>query len=822
MPPESLLEPAVIDQTTGEPDWAKHGEALPELAHLIRAYVQSSPGCVVHEVATMYQVVPKTVLKHVRTLERHKLVRTKQRHGRLELHPHRPPRPRRRPIIQTRQQEVIRCADLFCGMGGFSAGMAAAFEELGENPADHVDLVAINHWDKAIKYHAKNHPWARHGQEAIEEAQPLEWFPDGYLDLLVVSPSCTHHSSARGGKPVDDGLRSHAWAAVRWARDLDVSVIIVENVPEFVKWSPLEWAPHQNCRMRCGRCKGTGQSKAGRSCKSCSSSGKCDVCNNTGRYKKATNDGSWFRAWIKELRRLGYEVDWRVNLNAADYGAATSRKRFFLVARKDGRAIQWPKQTHSKDGKVPGTKRWRGSQEIIDWSLAGESIFTRKKKLAWNTMVRIAMGVYRYNGVDIRPVLAAMYPDKAGKMPAFKERPDVITAQPYGVQFQGTSTAFDFDRPLPGFTAGGGKLSILTPRTTRFSYTGIPPYVAPLESQQQGGVEDFLALVEPHVTEYYSNGRPHGVEAPLPTATTKDRQGLVEPCIIDHFGSKDNWGARIKGTDEPVPTLTGNGRWELVEPVIVRSGGRESLPTSVRQPIHNIETREHYAVAQPMILGQHGGAALRPVQDPLPTVAGGGAIQVMQAMLLPPNGIQGGLESNQAKPLDQPVPTITAGRGGQMGILEPHVHQHTHGGRHFGVDQPLPTITTAHRGELAVAQPGAFLYPNHGEAPGQEPRTHSIDEPVPTITTTNNARVIMPVLYTQDGVVIYDITMRMMAPRELADAMGFPESYILPPSKTTAIKMIGNAVQRHIAKALIKANVDPRRYGLDAWLVPAA
>ena len=203
---------------------------------------------------------------------------------------------------------VALVADLFCGAGGSSTGARRALASLGFQ----MNLVAVNHWNIAIETHSRNHPEARHYCQDVNSVKPAVLVPEGKLDLLMASPTCTYHSRARGGKPINDQGRMDPWAIVHWCTDLRVRRLLVENVPEFVDWGPLD--------LR------------------------------TGRPIKRRG-GEYFRAWTAALQGAGFKLDWRI-LNAADFGDATTRERFFLMARSDGKRVHWPDPTHSRSGEA--------------------------------------------------------------------------------------------------------------------------------------------------------------------------------------------------------------------------------------------------------------------------------------------------------------------------------------------------------------------------------------------------------------------------------------------------------------------------------------
>ena len=242
--------------------------------------------------------------------------------------------------------------DLFAGGGGASTGIEWA---LGKSPD-----IAVNHDRRAVAMHRVNHPHTRHFCESVFKVVPQEVCAGRPVGDLWMSPDCTHHSKARGSKPVSKRVRGLAWVGKRWAATVRPERIYLENVEELQQWGPLvrvngEWKP---CKKRAGRT---------------------------------------FRNFVRELRRLGYQVDWR-ELRACDFGAPTIRKRLFLIARCDGQPIIWPEATHAepKAAAARGLEPWRTAAECIDWSIPCPSIFNRKKPLAENTLRRVAKGIKRY------------------------------------------------------------------------------------------------------------------------------------------------------------------------------------------------------------------------------------------------------------------------------------------------------------------------------------------------------------------------------------------------------------------------------------------
>lgn len=359
---------------------------------------------------------------------------------------------------------TILAADLFCGGGGTSSGLAHACKEM----AVPVHLVAINHWDIAIQTHAANHPWAEHICAPIESLDPTKVVPGGRLDLLVASPECTHHSSARGGKPINDQLRASPWHVLPWLSRLYVEAVLIENVPEFQSWAPL--------------------GADGRPLKS--------------------RKGETFKAFIHAIQAHGYTVSYRV-LNAADYGDATTRRRVFILARRGrDKQIHWPNPTHSQGGKVKGTKSWRTAREVIDWTLPGQSIFNRKHPLAENTMRRIYYGIQKFGGPTLQPFLIVL----RGTSDA-----------------QVASSAKSVCQPIPTLSAGGNHVGVCDPFVLGQQSGSVPRSVRdPLPTIAAGGA---ISLIQPCLVEYYGNGSAKSVDEPMPVVTTRDHFALIQPVL---------------------------------------------------------------------------------------------------------------------------------------------------------------------------------------------------------------------------------------------------------------------------------------------------
>lgn len=427
---------------------------------------------------------------------------------------------------------MITTASLFCGAGGESAGRELAFEQLGIDTRRFNGL-ALNHWDLAVGVHGRNFPHVKVVQEDITQVSASD-FGLRHIDLLWASPSCVHHSRARGGKPRAEQQRSHAWEVVdRWLKVADVSVFLLENVPEFQEWGPLYDTHSDGCD---GRHDPEDVDEDGRP--------NWRFCH----FNKPIPErkGEYFRRFVQQLRDIGYEVDWRV-LCAADYGDPTTRRRLFLQAVNDGRGIHWPRQTHRDPKKIIGLfdtplPDWRSAAECIDWSLPVPSIFDRKKPLADATCRRIAAGTVKY----------------------------VIEQQPFIVNFRGTNDACILN-----------SASSLT---------------EPIRTISSGGVH--AALVVPFIERFYGGPagfQPGAVSlaAPMPTVTANAHHSLVAAHLvgIDNKSSNGIWD--IKG---PLSTTTTKARHCLCAAFLTEYYSQGSVDQSLAAPMRTVTTKDRHSL----------------------------------------------------------------------------------------------------------------------------------------------------------------------------------------------------------------------------------
>jgi len=438
-------------------------------------------------------------------------------------------------------QELV--IDLFAGGGGASCGIE---QGLGR-PVD----IAVNHDPMAVTMHQANHPGTRHFCESVFSVNPSDVTGNQPVGLLWASPDCTHHSKAKGGKPVSAKRRGLAWVVIKWARRTRPRVIMLENVEEFEDWGPV--IPKKGPDGTVLRFP----------------DGKPQLMPCPDRK------GQEFRKFIQQLERVGYQVEWR-QLRACDYGAPTIRKRLFLIARRDGRAIVWPKASHGRPESLPvrrGRQQpYRTAAECIDWSLPCPSIFTRKKPLAENTQRRIAKGIQRFVLEAADPFIIAIDHGSARSgcnwsagepltTITTENRHALVTAH---IQRQfGNSVGNDARDPVGTVTAGGGGKSALVTAFLAKYYGGV---VGIPVTQPTGTVTtvDHHALVAAHMINLKgSDRRARSADEPLSTICAGGTHaGLVAAFIAPYYGS----GSGETGRDirQPAPTATTKDRLQLV------------------------------------------------------------------------------------------------------------------------------------------------------------------------------------------------------------------------------------------------------------------
>lgn len=605
--------------------------------------------------------------------------------------------------LQMPKVELI--IDNFAGGGGASLGIERA---LGRA----VDY-AVNHCKSALAMHEFNHPATRHYCESVWKVDPVMMCKGNPVGLAWFSPDCRHFSRAKGKKPVSRKIRCLAWIVIRWARKVRPRVIMLENVREFQDWGPL-------IRKRNG-----------------------DDVPDPGRK------GESFKRWVSELKRCGYQVEYKV-LNAADYGAPTHRRRLFVIARCDGKPIVWPKPTHGPDTNNP----YRTAAECIDWSIPCLSIFDR-------------------------------YRDRLKKKCSKKCRGKLHLAEGFSLQ----SNVHDVVCPICQKLEPRMKENPLAEKTLRRIALGIKRYV--LESPKP-----FIVPVT-HAGERKN----HSLDDPFPTVTAANRGelALVTPHITTYYGPKQGSEFRGNGVDEPLRTQTTENRHGLVSATLVQTGygereGQMPRALDIEKPLGTVVSGGgKHGLVSALLTKYYGGVVGHEIDKPTGTVT-----QVDHHALTTANLVKiGQYGSNGDCTKSVEVPTSTIVSKNEHCIATTHLIKMNGTGTANDVNDPLHTVTS---GGFKFGLVYAFLCKYFGTAIGCP-----VNEPMHTVTAKDRMCVITVNI---DGVTyaIADIGMRMLQPRELARAQGFPDDYILTGSKSNQVAKIGNSVCPPIATALVKAN----------------
>ena len=458
--------------------------------------------------------------------------------------------------------------DNFAGGGGASTGIELA---TGKS----VDI-AINHDPEAIRMHKANHPHTKHYCEDVWQVDPVKACKGRPVGLAWFSPDCKHFSKAKGGKPKDKFIRGLAWVACRWAGLVRPRVIMLENVEEFKTWGPL----------------------------------------NRGHHPIKAKQGKTFEKFVQQLQDLGYEVQFR-ELVAADYGAPTMRKRFFMIARCDGNPILWPDPTHaprdSEDVKAGLLKPYVGAYTQIDFSRPCPSIFDTSKEikekygiravrpLAPKTMERIARGLKKFVLDNPEPFIIQC--NHGGK-----RRPN------------------DIREPMPTITGKHG-------------YGIVEPYM--VQIGQTGFAKD----------------RSKDVREPLTTIVSKNEHCLISPTLIQYHSETAKGEVRGQTIEDPIMTVDGSNRYGLVTSFLHKyyDGGYKGAGESVENPLPTVTAWDHNSVVTANLIQMNNHCDGKDIRQPLPTItAGDGHFGEVRAFLIKYYGAGTGQD------IKNPLDTVTA------------------------------------------------------------------------------------------------------------------------------------------------------------------
>lgn len=458
--------------------------------------------------------------------------------------------------------------DNFAGGGGASTGIELA-------TGYSVDI-AINHDPEAIKMHKANHPNTKHYCENVWAVDPVKACNGHPVGLAWFSPDCKHFSKAKGGKPKDKNIRGLAWVALRWAGLVRPRVIMLENVEEFKTWGPL----------------------------------------NRRHHPIKSKQGKTFEKFVQQLTDLGYKVEFR-ELIAADYGAPTMRKRFFMIARCDGKPIIWPEPTHapvdSEEVKKGLLKPYVGAYTQLDFSLPCPSIFDTSEEikekygiravrpLAQKTMDRIARGLKKF-------VL---------------DNPEPFIIQ---CNHGGERRPNDIREPMPTITGKHG-------------YGIVEPYM--VQIGQTGFTKD----------------RSKDVREPLTTIVSKNEHCLISPTLIQYHSETSKDGVRGQTIEDPIMTVDSSNRYGLVAPFLQKyyDGGYKGAGDTLENPLPTVTAWDHNSVVTANLIQMNNHCDGRDLRDPIPTItAGDGHFGEVRAFLIKYYG------QGTGQDIEEPLDTVTS------------------------------------------------------------------------------------------------------------------------------------------------------------------
>lgn len=690
--------------------------------------------------------------------------------------------------------------DNFAGGGGTSTGLERAFGR----PVD----IAINHNAEALAMHAANHPHTLHLCESVFDVDPIKVTRNQPVGLVWLSPDCKHFSKAKGGKPVDKQIRGLAWVALRWVVRTKPRAFMLENVEEFKTWGPLMlailagvevWMPDparkgETFRAFCQMLT-TGIPLAEREGNDAIREMREVLCDGPLALTEHEVD--------QLLGGMRYALEYD-ELRACDYGTPTIRKRFFMVGRRDGLPIvSRPPVTHfNPKGKPLVTGNllpWRTAAECIDWSIPCPSIFERKRPLAEATMRRIAKGIMRYVVESADPFIVPLTHQGGVRTEDIRSPFNTVTGAnrgekavvvptlaPFITEHANASTqrVFGADEPLRTQCAQvkGGHFAVVAPTLIQTGYgerEGQAPRAldlqAPLGTVMGGGAKH--ALVAAFLAKHYTGVVGSGLDESMGTITSVDHHSLVTAALVG-VGARAGQ-SRPRGIEEPIATVTAKYDTALVSATLVNTANSK---TSGRGP------------------------NTWPIEEPVRTVTSSGGQALMTASLVHMGHGEGkdGTKrfSHGVREVDVPLNTVAAS-GMPAAIVTSNLVKLRGTSTAAAVDEPLHTISA---GGEHHAEVRAFLLSYYGT--DQDPQ---VDGPLATITTKDRFGLVT--IKGQDYQIV-DIGLRMLTPRELFLAQGFPADYIIGDDETQGLKltksaqvrMCGNSVCPPLAEALVRAN----------------
>ena len=639
-------------------------------------------------------------------------------------------------------------ADLFCGGGGWTA----LGEELGVSPD-----FAVNHSPLAIEYHRANNPDCVHHQGDAWKARPREVIGKRTkLGLLLASAACTTHSNARGAAPISPRVHMLGWCIARWLKEAGPRVVLVENVPEWQKWGPtvaklgVDGKPARDAKGRIVR-------------------------TNCPERK-----GLHFRRWVRYCERLGYAVEWQV-LDAANFGSASRRKRLFVQMRRDGQPILWPEASHEQaDQQLSCSRSSRPRvREVLRSGVDGglrhqDSLECERSGISSRQRERLPLAGFRSVQRAGNGNASCSHKPRARSV----REPHRTAAEVIDWSDLGCSI-FERKRPLADKT-----LKRIAEGIRRFVIEAPAPFVLRVTHGDGRGWK-----VAP-------------VDAPMPTQTTRQDLAVVTPIVSEiAHGHDDRSGLRSRRADAPLGTVhAGGNNFAAVTPVVVRQNHGQAPAQSVEQPLGVVTTQgNRHTLVAPIVAPQNTGVFGGRVDRPGPTITTKGHQALISPLLATVGWGERDGQSPRCSSVTGPLNTVPA-EGVKQAVIAPVMAYLNHGEKQSGrIDEPMRTVV-AGGGHAALVAAFLTQFYSSGKV------TSGVREPVPCVTTIERHALVGVVVHLNgEPFVIVDILFRMLRPRELAAAMGFPSGYVWPKSQRDAVKLIGNAVAPPMARALLGA-----------------
>lgn len=651
-------------------------------------------------------------------------------------------------------QEVF--IDLFSGGGGASMGIEAA-------TAIPV-FAAVNHNPDAIAMHMTNHPYTKHYQTSVWDVDPLTVCEGRPVGLLWASPDCTHFSKARGGKPVNKNIRSLSWVVLKWALEVRPRVLMMENVEEIQTWGPLIYIKRGNEKVWVPDPEHTGETfLAFIGMLTSGVPGDHPALEEACHYLHIGQDDPRRQ---KLIDGLGYNVEYR-ELVAADYGAPTTRKRFVLCGRCDGKPVVWPERSYaprnSPEVKSGKCKPWRSAAEIIDWSLPSYSIFDTKEQikekfgvyairpLADNTMKRVICGVDKHSIKSHSPFLVECNHSGGGHIGNIYEPLNTVT----------------------GKYTGSVAQPVMAPWTVTNTTNSIgAPVSQPVHTVTSAGNQILASASLMCIGQTGGGDRLRDIREPVPTVVSKQEACLLSANLIQYH-TETTETARTADLCHPINTVDTSNRYGLATAQLVEYYGN-GQSVGVGEPLHTVTSHDRDALALVHIQKYFSG------------------------------GYTGCGDDAGA-----PLSTVTALP--RHGLCAAHVVKFK--GQELGTSPaaPVPTIV-AQSGAGGYAECRAVLAKvDSGQSLGHWPKIRALLNKYCGYQLQDNEIILL--LIHGIAYFIADILLRMLTPRELYNAMGFPPDYIIdrdhlgrPYPKTKQVARCGNAVCPPMAAAMVKAN----------------